>query len=113
MKHLINFAKNGSSPGSYHELMNILMLACDFHFFLELEKSGVKMQYLLPCCSVLDKFPQISDGRQSTHICKKNCKNKMREVSVQVKDKPQYIFIYLHVSFTHILTVTVLKVFQI
>lgn len=65
------------------------------------------MQYLLPGSCVLDIFPQISDGRQSTHICKKNCKKKMREVSIQVKDKTQYIFIYLHVSFTHIITVTV------
>lgn len=46
------------------------------------------MQYLLTGCSVLDILPQISDGRQSTDICKKNCKNKMRGVSIHVKGKP-------------------------
>lgn len=91
-----------------HEHFDVLHV-----IYLELETSGVKMQYLLTGCCVLDIFPQISDGRQSTHICKKNCKKKMRGVSVHVKGKPQYTFIYLHVSFTHIITVTVIKAFEI
>lgn len=71
------------------------------------------MQYLLTGCCVLDIFPQISDGRQGTHICKKNCKKKKKRVSIHIKDKPQHIFIHLHVSFTHIITVTVVKAFEI
>lgn len=43
------------------------------------------MQYVLTGRCVLDIFPQISDGRQSTHVGKKNCKNKTKRVGIRVK----------------------------
>lgn len=59
------------------------------------------MQYVLTGCFVLDIFPQISDGRQSTHICKKNYKKKMRGVSISIKGKSQkYIYICTLVIYT-------------
>lgn len=42
------------------------------------------MQNVLAGCCVLDILPQISDGRQSTHVGKKNCKNKTKRVSFHV-----------------------------
>lgn len=43
------------------------------------------MQYVLAGCCVLDIFPQISDGRQSTHVGKKNCKNETKRVGIHAK----------------------------
>lgn len=54
------------------------------------------MQHVLTGCCVPDIFPQISDGRQSTHIGKKNWEKKITGVSIHVKVKTQYIFYILH-----------------